>query len=79
MEHAGEEKTPTRPKLGESMRRALAARGVDVSLEEAARLSTALLRLAEQGLPVMVERPEAAAAEGASTDSPLDQEVGPGT
>jgi hypothetical protein len=79
MEQAGERSRPSRPKLGEALREALAGRGVDVSLEDAARPARALLRLAEQDLLEPVERPEAKAAESESTYSSLDQEVGPRT
>jgi hypothetical protein len=79
MEQAAEEKNLARPKLGEPLRRALASRGIDVSLEDAARVARALLSLADQGLLEPVEKPEVKVAEGASSDSSLDQELEPGT
>lgn len=74
MEQAGEERTAASPKLGEPMKKALAARGSDVSLADAADLSNALLRLAEQGLLVTVERPASETDEGSGSDSSVAQE-----
>ena len=74
-----EEQGTTRAKPGEALRGALTARGIDISLEDAARLSTALLSLAEQGLLVPVERPEVPSPEDAATDSQVNQRIRPDT
>jgi hypothetical protein len=53
-----------KPQPGEAMQKALEARGAQISVEEAARLSAALLSLVQQGLivpaKVRVQNPGAA-------------------
>lgn len=55
MHEAGSEKEPGL-ELGETLQRALEARGIEIGLEETARLSAALLSLVRQGLIEPVEQ-----------------------
>ena len=68
MQDRAEEMRSMQTKPGEPLQRVLAARGIDISLEEAARLATVLLRFAEQGLLVPVEPPQAARCEATPSE-----------
>jgi hypothetical protein len=69
----------SRPKPGEALRRALAARGADISVSEAARLSRELLDLIDMGLIVPAKKREPMAAESESVGFLPNQEVKAGT
>jgi hypothetical protein len=55
MQQAKPEKE-AKPKPGEALQRALEARGIEISLEEAQRLASTLLGFIERGLLVPVDR-----------------------
>ena len=77
MQQGGEEQVPPcNPSSETRLRRALAARGKDFSLEDAARLTRALLSLAAKNLLVPVESQNASSDEVGNVNPPAEDAPG---